>query len=178
MGNAGQNWSGRLALAGVAVAALLNGGCLVAAAAGAAGGGAAAVYAYQRGRLYREYPASLADATSAVRTSLTELGFPTVTEKFKDDERIFTTKTGDDTAIHITLEPLTSRIPAEGPMTRISVRVGTFGDDAVSARILDQVSMHLVAPTPPTTSSPPVVIRPVPPRPPETASPPLAAATK
>src|SRR5262245_58947951 len=76
-----RGWIGRLVLLGVAGVALLNGGCLAAAAVGAAGGGAAALYAYERGRLYRDYPAALADAAAAVRTSLAELQFPPSTEK-------------------------------------------------------------------------------------------------
>jgi hypothetical protein len=170
-----QGWAGRLVLVGVAGVALLNGGCLAAAAVGAAGGGAAAVYAYQRGRLYRDYTASLTDATAAVRTSLAELQFPPGKEKGDGANYVVETKATDGTTIHVYLDAETSRIPAEGPVTRITVRVGTFGDDNVSARILDQVSMHLVVPpaTQSANAAPPVA-RPQPPRPPETVAPPLA----
>jgi hypothetical protein len=158
--------------------ALVNGGCLAAAAAGAAGGGAAALYAYQRGRLYRDYPASLADTTAAVRTSLAELQFPPGTEKSDGGNFDFETKTTDGAKVRIFLEAQTSRVPAEGPVTSVTVRVGAFGDDKVSARILDQVSLHLVVPPgSQAVNAPPPVARPTPPRPPETTAPPLATAT-
>jgi hypothetical protein len=178
MPDARREWTGRIALLGLAGLALLNGGCLAAAAAGAAGGGAAAFYAYQRGRIYREYPAALTDATSAVRTSLADLQFAPAVEKNDGGEVTFETKASDGARVHVYLESLTSRIPGDGPVTRITVRVGAFGDDAVSARILDQISIHLVVPpASQTVSSPPPVPRPSPPHPPETGPPPLAAAT-
>src|SRR5262249_28473185 len=159
-------------------AALVQGGCLAAAAVGAAGGGAAALYAYERGRLYRDYPAALGDAAAAVRTSLAELQFPPAVEKNKGGEFTFETKATDGTAVRVYLEALSSRVPAEGPITRITVRVGTCGDDAVSARVLDQVSLPLVVPpAAQAVAAAPPVPRPSPPRPPETAPPPLAAAT-
>jgi hypothetical protein len=178
MPDARPEWTNRLILLGVAAVALFNGGCIAAAAAGAAGGGAAALYAYQRGRLYRDYPAALTDATAAVRTSLAELQFPPGVEKSDGGTFIFESKTTDEAKVRIFLEALTSRVPAEGPITRITVRVGSFGDDAVSARILDQVSIHLVVPPSAQSSpAPPAVLRPTPPRPPESAPPPLAAST-
>jgi hypothetical protein len=176
MPNARREWLSRLVLVAVAGAALVNGGCLAAAAVGAAGGGAAALYAYQRGRLFRDYPAALTDATAAVRTSLAELQFPPGTEKSDGGSFVFETRATDGTKIHIFLDAQTSRVPAEGPITRVTVRVGAFGDDAVSARILDQVSVHLVVPPAAQSSSaPPPLAAPAPPRPPETVAPPLAA---
>jgi hypothetical protein len=175
MPEARKDWIGQMMRLGVAAVALVNGGCLAAAAAGAAGGGAAAFYAYQRGRIYRDYPAGLTDATAAVRTSLAELQFPPAVEKSDGSTLTFETKTSDGAKVHVFLEAQNSRIPGDGPVTCVTVRVGAFGDDKVSARILDQVSMHLVVPSVPQSSlSPPPVPRPVPPRPPETTAPPLA----
>ncbi len=170
-------WTGRLLLLGMSAVSLVNGGCLAAAAAGAAGGGAAAFYAYQRGRLYRDYPAAFSDAAAAVRTSLTELQFPPAVEKGEPGDLSFETKTTDGATVRVYLEALTSRVPAEGPVTRVYVRVGAFGDDAVSARVLDQISIHLVVPAAARVTAAPPVARPTPPHPPETTAPPLAAAT-
>jgi hypothetical protein len=173
-----RDWTGSLLLLGTAGLALINGGCLAAAAAGAAGGGAAALYAYQRGRIYREYPAGLTDAAAAVRTSLAELQFPPGIEKSEDGTFTFETKTTDGGKVHVYLETEASRVPGDGPVTRVTVRVGAFGDDAVSARILDQVSIHLVVPpAAQSAATTPLVARPAPPHPPESAAPPLAAAT-
>ena len=44
--------------------------------------------------------------------------------------------------------------PAEGPVTRICVRVATFGDYALSERILNQVGAHLVVVVPPSGPAP------------------------
>lgn len=174
MPDAGQGQTSRLVFLGLMLVALLNSGCLAAAAVGAAGGGAAAFYAYQRGRLYRDYPASLTDAIAAVRTSLAELQFPPGSEKLKDGTACIETKTVDGATVHVYLEALTSRVPVEGPVTRITVRVGAFGDDAVSARILDQVSIHLIVPgTVQAATMTPPVVRPQPPQPPESTAPPV-----
>jgi hypothetical protein len=146
-------------------------------AAGVAGGAAVAGYAYYKGRLYHDFPASLGDSLAAVRTSLLELQFPIVSEESKAGESYVVTKAVDGSKVNIYLEMLPSRIPAEGPLTRISVRVATFGDEAVSARILDQIGLHLIPqpsiPTP--LQTPPQAIQPTamtPPR--QTAPPPLA----
>jgi hypothetical protein len=177
------------------LAVLLNAGCLVAAigAAGAAGA-AVAGYAYCNGLLYRDYPATLSDSMAAVRTSLMELHFPIVKEKTDTGTALIQTRTGDDHAVRIYLDIVPSPIPAEGALTRIGIRVGFSGDEAVSARILDQVSRHLVAPglapvaasgpgtvvpgsPPPVTSAPGAPATPnlLPPRPvAETGPPPLA----
>jgi hypothetical protein len=161
----------------LAATTLGNGGCLAAAAVGAAGGGAAAWYAYQRGLIYREYPATLVDASAAVRTSLTELGFPPGKEKSETASFTFETTTSDDVKVHVFLETKTSPIPVDGPVTRVTVRVGVLGRDDTSARILDQVSMHLVVPPSVQTPLPPPLARPTPPNPPESVAPPLAATT-
>jgi len=72
--------------------------------------------------------------------------------------------------VQITLDLLTSPIPADGSMTRVSVRVGHFGDETISTRIHDQIAKHVPPPAPP-------LARPAPPPPVETAAPPLAAPT-
>jgi hypothetical protein len=151
---------------------LLNAGCLLAVAGAAAGGAAAAGYVYYKGLLYRDYPANRSDALAAVHTSLAELQFPLVKEKVGSSDTVVTTRSGDGTGVHIWLETVPSRIPVEGSLTRISVRVGFSGDEAVSARILDQVSRHLVPPGLLPGAAPGVL--PAPPA--ETKAPPLAGA--
>ncbi len=167
---------------------LLNAGCLVAAIGAGAAGVAVAGYVYCNGLLYRDYPATLTDAAAAVRTSLLELQFPIVKEKSDTGTLFVQTKTGDGHTVRVYLDVVSSPIPAEGAMTRIGIRVGFTGDEAVSARILDQVSRHLVA-QPPLAGAPgapplvagtpsvPAAAAPnlLPPRPvPETPPPPLA----
>ncbi len=167
------------------LAVLLNAGCLVAAIGAGAAGAAVAGYVYCNGLLYRDYPATLTDAAAAVRSSLLEMQFPIVKEKSDTGTLFVQTRTGDGHTIRIYLDVVSSPIPAEGALTRIGIRVGFTGDEAVSARILDQVSRHLVAPPvvpgapPPVASAPgsPASVAPslLPPRPvAETSPPPLA----
>jgi hypothetical protein len=146
---------GRIGWLALALLALVNGGCLLA-VAGAAGAAGAAGYFYYNGLLYRDYHANLADTMAAVRRSLIELQFPISEEKTDTGSAFLKTRTSDGYTVRIYLDMVPSPIPAEGAITRIGIRVGYSGDEAVSARILDQVSRHLIPPTvlpspPPTT---------------------------
>ena len=78
------------------------------------------------------------------------------------------THTGDGVKVQIALDVVTSPIPADGSVTKVSVRVGHFGDEEISTRIQDQIARHLPG------LPPPAVPTLQPPRPPETAPPPLA----
>jgi Protein of unknown function (DUF3568) len=165
-------WLSRTAFFVVAAVALANAGCLIAAVGAAAGGAAAVGYAYYSAPLMREYPVSRPDALAAVKSSLTELQFPLIKEQPEGASTVIETRTGDGVPVKIFLDVLTSPVPADGSITRVSVRVGHFGDDAVSARIQDQIAKHVPAPPPP--SGPAVANRPAGARSVETVAPPLA----
>jgi hypothetical protein len=132
--------------AAVAVLLLINGGCLLAAVGAAAGGAATVGYVYYKNRLYHDFPTSLGDGQAAVRAALADLGFVVAREKPGKGEVEVTTHSGDGTQVIILLTMIPSQIPAETPMTRISVQVGFSGDEQISARILDQVNAHLTPP--------------------------------
>jgi hypothetical protein len=152
------------------LAALVNGGCLVVAAGAAAAGGAGAAYAYMRGALYREYPSTLTDSYAAARSALTELQMPIVREEPQTvGQAYLESRTGDGNPVRVYLTARATPIPTDGPVTRVSVRVGAFGDDVVSTKLLDQIDRHLTPVAPPTAAA-----APPPPRPPETPPPPLA----
>jgi hypothetical protein len=155
-----------LCLAAAALAAA-QAGCLFV-AAGVAGGAAATGYYYYKGRYYREYPAGLADAMAAVRTALGELQFPLISEEVKNATAYVESKAADGSHIRIYLDSVSSPVPADGTLTRVAVRVGAFGDEDISRRILDQVSAHLVQPG---------LLRPVP-APHAAAAPPPAGAVQ
>ena len=116
-------------------------GCL-ATIIGVTAGGAATGYLYYKGRIYRDFPASLPDVHNAVHAALLDLKFPILTEETKDGKTFFLTRTTEDKKVRIYVEALTSPIPAESRLTRVSIRVATFGNEGVSARILDQVSWY------------------------------------
>ncbi len=162
-----QNWRNRGFWLTMAALAVTQSGCLAAAAGVAAGG--AAGYAYWQGRVGRDYVASRDDVWNALHASLAELQMPVVTENRDTDEDHIESKTADGDKVKIDVTVRKSPIPAEGDISRVSVRVATFGDTVVSSRLLDQVDRHLM-PAPGTSSPPPAQGGP----PPQTPPPPLA----
>jgi hypothetical protein len=165
----------------LAAAALANSGCLIVAAGAAVGGAAGVGYVYSKGKVCQCYHANLADSWTALHTALRELGMPVVSEEFRaDGESYLESRTGTGDKVRIYLADIPNPIPAENPLSRICVRVATFGDSLVSDRILSQVDLHLVAVPPPAaapgTAPPPAPGAPQPaPLPPQTAPPPLLA---
>ena len=75
-----------------------------------------------------------------------ELGMPIVREERKGCDGFLEGRTADGDRVRIYVEGETSRFPAEGKISRVSVRVAVFGDGPVSNRVLDQVGVHLVPP--------------------------------
>jgi hypothetical protein len=138
-----------LACLALAATALANGGCLVAAAGAAAGAGVAG-YAYCKGKVYQEYNAGFEDTLAAIHTSLVELGLAIESEQRDGATALIEGHTGTGDRFRLDLDVVTSPIPVEGPLTRVSVRIGIFGDPPLSDRILSQIGTHLVAgPRPP-----------------------------
>jgi hypothetical protein len=151
-----QNWRIRGLWLIVAAIAVTQTGCLAAAAGTAAGG--AVGYAYWQGRVGRDYVANRDDVWSALHTSLNELQMPVVKERRESDEDQIESKTADGDMVKIYVSVKKSQIPAEGDISRVSVRVATFGDTVVSSRLLDQVDRHLVPAAPPQTPPPPTAL--------------------
>jgi hypothetical protein len=143
--------------------ALTQGGCLLAIAS-VAGGAAATGYFYYKGRVYRDYAASFPDVRNAIHAALLDMHFLIFTEEAKDGKAFVVTKTTSGKKVRIYLDCLSSPIPAEGLMTRVSIRVACFGDESVSARIFEQVAFRLGHPAP-------APIGPAPPGPPPIAAP-------
>jgi hypothetical protein len=124
--------------------ALGNAGCLAVAAGAAGAGGAALGYAYLKGRVYENYNASFNDTWMATETALNELAMPVLSRDRQENSGYVETRTADQESVRVYLEAAPGKIPAEPTITRVSVRVATFGDKQVSNRILDQVDAHLV----------------------------------
>jgi hypothetical protein len=159
---------GRVGLVVVALVALANGGCLLV-AAGAAGA-AYAGYCYSKGRYCQTYDAAFADAWAATHAALADLGLPVCQEGQAADGGFVESRTGDGDRVRIQLT-VQHTFPAEGPRTSVCVRVATFGDAAVSDRILEQVGAHLVVAPP---AGPPPAAPEAPANPPQSPPPPLA----
>jgi hypothetical protein len=168
----------RLLLVALAMAAFSTGGCLWI-AAGAAGG-AAVGYAYSKGKYSQAFHAGFDDTWAATHAGLIDLGMPVIKEGREGSEGWVETTAADGSKVRLTLEVMASKVPTDGPMTQVGVRVATFGDPLLSDRILGQVGAHLVpgpGPVPPTPVPPaatptvPKLLAPV--APPQTAEPPL-----
>jgi len=147
----------------VAALAVLQGGCLLA-IAGVCAGGAAAGYFYYKGRICRDYAAGLPAVRNATHAALNDLHFLVFTEEVKDGKAFIVTKTAAGKKVRIYLDCLPSPIPAEGLVTRVSIRVAAFGDESVSVRIFDQIAWRLsnaapAAPVPPPPLGPPAPIQ-------------------
>lgn len=138
---------GSLPLMVTAALVLANSGCmLVAVGAGAAAGGAG--YAYYQGKHCRSYAAAMPDVLAAAATSLGELQMPIVSTEQSGSAGTFTSRTADGDLVRVYIETQPSAALTDGVLTRVCVRVATFGDEKVSTMILDQIGYHLVPAVP------------------------------
>ena len=69
---------------------------------------------------------------------------PILNEERKADAGFMESKTADHETVRIYVDAVSSNVPAEPVLSRVSVRVATFGDKQFSNRLLDQVGLHLV----------------------------------
>lgn len=138
------SWRRNLPLLLLASMSLASGGCLVV-AAGAAGAGAA-TYFYVRGKLCQEYYASFADSWQAAVATLEADGLKVTHQENNGTDGTISSKTTDGHAISINLSSRPGYSAPQQTVTRICIRVGTFGDEKVSSRILTEIGTRLVPP--------------------------------
>jgi len=136
------SWRRHVPLLLLAGLSFVSSGCLIV-AAGAAGAGAA-TYFYVRGKLCQEYYAAFPDSWQAVLTTLKEQGLTVTRQENNGAEGTISSKTADGSAITINLTTRAGGPVGEKSVTRVCIRVGTFGDEAVSERLLTQIGTHLV----------------------------------
>jgi hypothetical protein len=131
-----------------AITLLSSGGCLWLAASAVVGGAAGAGYVYYKGKVSRTYNAGLNDVWAATHTALAELGMKIESEGRDTLSAEVHSRLADGDKVRIYIDVKDSRIPAEGPLTVVGIRVGKLGvgDEAASVRILNQIDMHLVHP--------------------------------
>jgi hypothetical protein len=158
----------------MAILLLANAGCIAAAAvAGAAAAGGAAGYVYLKGNVPDDFNADLSTTWAAAKLALADLKMPVTREDRNDKRGTLESKSGTGDTITLSLEARTNKVPADGPITHVSIRVGALGDEKLSDRIFEQVAFRL-NPAPPI---PPAVVPPgsgVAPAGFQTAAPPLA----
>lgn len=125
----------RVFLAALLAAAPLAGlsGCL-AVAAGAAGAG---TVAYIRGELDAPISRSLDDVDRAANRAADQLHFAKINEGSDALSRVITLRTAEDKKIEVRLSRTTDTL------TRVRIRVGVFGDEALSRLLLDKIQANL-----------------------------------
>ena len=124
-----------LALAMIAAtgAQMIHTGCVVV----AAGAGAGAAVAYVRGDLDSTLNANLDRSLRAVNKAIDQLQFAKVSEHKDALEAVVIARNASDKKIEIHLNKLTD------DAMKLKIRVGTFGDNAVSLAILDKIRANL-----------------------------------
>ena len=110
----------------------LSSGCVVV----AAGAGAGAV-AYVRGDLATTLAAGLHRTVQASRSAIQQLAFAQVSEKSDALNGVIIARTAEDKKIEIKLERTGDNL------TKIKIRVGVFGDEALSMALLDKIKANL-----------------------------------
>ena len=117
-----------LAVAGAGCAAIVVGGAVAAAGVG--------TYAYVNGEMKGTEAVSMDQAWSASQAAMKDLEFP-ILNKAKDAlEAELTARTATDKRVVIKLKRVTDTA------TEIRIRVGTWGDEAMSQKILDKIKSH------------------------------------
>ena len=117
-------------LLGVSLAGLS--GCL----AVAAGAGASAV-AYVRGDLETNLHTDYSRVVDSARNSIDELEFAKVSENKDALKAVLVARTAMDKKVEITI------VNSGKKLTNIKIRVGLFGDEALSMSILDKIKSGL-----------------------------------
>lgn len=126
------------AIAGVlclGLASLGMTGCLAVAAAGAAGTGVA----YARGDLEVTVDATPQQVVAAADRAFAELNLAPVSSAASSLDGTAIARTADDEKITVKVKTLTKET------SKLSVRVGTFGDDAVAERVIESIRANLSA---------------------------------
>lgn len=121
-----------VALVAFALAAVFQSGCVVA----AVGAGAGAV-AYIRGELEATLDSSLNATVKATDRAISQLEFAKVSEKKDALSANLIARTAQDKKVEIDL------IKVGDKVTKVKIRVGVFGDEAVSMAILDKIKQGL-----------------------------------
>lgn len=108
-------------------------GCVAVAAAGAAGAGVAWI----RGALETNVDHDLVRVYRASQKAVRELEFAVVTERQSSVDATVVARTALDKKVEVILKQAGSKT------THISIRVGIFGDEAMSLAILDRIKAEL-----------------------------------
>lgn len=123
-----------LALSGLIMAAALQSGCLLVAAGAVAGAGAVV---YVRGELDASLDDGHASVDVAANRAIDQLKFRKISESKDSLKAVLIARTADDTKVEIKV------LKVSEVLTKVEIRVGTFGDQALSMTILEKIKAGL-----------------------------------
>jgi len=123
-------------LIGVVFAAILCGGC-AAVVVGAAAAAGAGTYAYVSGQLRDSEAVTYEKAQTAATAGLTDLGYSITATKRDAIKTKYTARGSGDKKVTVKVEKLSATV------SEFRIRVGTFGDAALSVAIMDAIKKHL-----------------------------------
>ena len=123
------------ALACAAMIALCSGCFLV--AVGAAGAAGAGAVAYVRGELDTSLASKYETMVMASNKAIEGLQFAKVSERKDAFSAVLMARTAQDKRINITVTK------SGDNLSRVQIRVGTFGDEAMSLSILERIKSNL-----------------------------------
>jgi hypothetical protein len=123
------------ALAALLLLVLPQTGCLAVAAAAGAGAGVA----YAGGDREEVLQGSPPEVAAAAEAAFLELGMPVTFRTAKATESEVVARTARDKKVEVV-----SALRGDGT-TRVSVRAGVWGDDALQDRVIDKIREHLAA---------------------------------
>lgn len=113
-----------------------NQGCFLV-AVGAAGAAGAGAVAYVRGELDASISANLDAVDRAANRALEQLQFAKINEGKSAVDASITARTGQDRKIVLKLDH------TGDSLTRVRIRVDTFGDESLSRLLLDKIKANL-----------------------------------
>jgi hypothetical protein len=127
----------RMGLVLVPAAAALLSGCTGLLVGGAAAGAGAGTVMYVQGDLEATLEQPRSEVVEASRQAIADMGLRITDEKETDEDWIFECVRNDGKSVAVKVRELT---PA---MSRVYIRVGTFGDEAYSWRLLEKTQENL-----------------------------------
>lgn len=117
----------------LAATAVFSGGCVAVVAAGAAAG----TVAYVRGTLKATLDHPVERVGAAADQAVRDLKFAAVSSKVDAVSGEIIARTARDVKIEIALKRVSDN------STQVEIRVGTFGDQAISQQVLEQIRKNL-----------------------------------
>jgi len=123
-------------IAALAMMLTTGGGCffLAGAAAGAVG------IVYTKGDLTGYEDATVPRTAEATKLAMKDLGFPLLESYATSDEGEVNARVGSDNKATVHLDRKSDQV------CKINIRIGTFGDEALSRQILEKIQLHLKEP--------------------------------